>query len=76
VHDTKRHDWDAGDALIVENGCVHQHFSDDQNDECIVLIMKAKPLFLFMHMIFQKVVSYPPKEPSVGHENYVPPPEL
>jgi len=42
----------------------HQHFSDDQNDECIVLIMKAKPLFLFMHMIFQKVVSYPPKEPS------------
>jgi gentisate 1,2-dioxygenase len=76
VHDTKRHDWDAGDALIVENGCVHQHFSDDPNDECIVLIMKAKPLFLFMHMIFQKVVSYPPKEPSVGHENYLPPPEL
>jgi gentisate 1,2-dioxygenase len=76
VHDTKRHDWEAGDALIVENGCVHQHFSDDQNDECIVLIMKAKPLFLFMHMIFQKVVSYPPTEPSAGHENYAPPPEL
>jgi len=27
-------------------------------------------------MIFQKVVSYPPKEPSVGHEDYAPPPEL
>jgi len=55
---------------------VHQHFSDDKDGECIVLIMKAKPLFLFMHMIFQKVVSYPPTEPSVGHENYAPPPEL
>ena len=76
VHDTKRHDWEAGDALIVENGCVHQHFSDDPDDECIVLIMKAKPLFLFMHMIFQKVVSYPPKEAAPGQENYVPPPEL
>jgi hypothetical protein len=76
VHDTKRHDWEAGDALIVENGCVHQHFSDDPDDECIVLIMKAKPLFLFMHMIFQKVVSYPPREPAPGQENYVPPPEL
>jgi hypothetical protein len=38
--------------------------------------MKAKPLFLFMHMIFQKVVSYPPTVPSPGHENYAPPTEL
>ena len=76
VHDKKRHDWEAGDALIVENGCVHQHFSDDPGEECIILIMKAKPLFLFMHMIFQKVVVYPPKEPSPGHEDYLPPPEL
>jgi hypothetical protein len=76
VHDGKRHEWEAGDALIVENGCVHQHFSDDPDDECIILIMKAKPLFLFMHMIFQKVVVYPPKEPSPGHEDYLPPAEL
>ena len=36
VHDGKRHDWEAGDALIVENGCVHQHFNDEPDDECIV----------------------------------------
>jgi hypothetical protein len=76
VHDGVRHDWEAGDALIVENGCVHQHFNDDPDDESIVLIMKAKPLFLFMHMIFQKVVSYPPKDPSPGQENYTPPSHL
>ena len=76
IHDGKRLDWEAGDALIVENGCVHQHISDNKDDETIVLIMKAKPLFLFMHMIFQKVVEYPPKQPVPGHEDYLPPAEL
>lgn len=76
VHDGNRIDWEAGDALIVENGCVHQHFSDDKDDECIVLIMKAKPLFLFMHLIFQKMVEYPPKTPVPGQEDYTPPASL
>ena len=74
VHDGKRLDWEAGDALIVENGCVHQHFNDDPDNEGIVLIMKAKPLFLFMHMLFQKVVAYPPKHPETpAQQSYVPP---
>ena len=73
VYDGKRHDCEAGDALIVENGCVHQHFNDDTDGESIVLIVKAEPLFLFMDMFFQKVVSYPPKEPTPGQENYTPP---
>jgi hypothetical protein len=76
VHDGRRIEWDAGDALVVENACVHQHFSDDPDDETIVLVMKAKPLFLFMHMIFQKVVEYPPKTPVPGQEDYRPPTEL
>ena len=76
VHDTKRHDWQAGDALIVSNACVHQHFNDDPDEECVVLIMKAKPLFLFMHMLFQKVVEYPPKDPVPGHEDFEPPQNL
>lgn len=76
VHDGQRIDWETGDAMIVENGCVHQHFSDDKDDECIVLIMKAKPLFLFMHLIFQQVVEYPPKIPVPGQENYTPPASL
>lgn len=73
VHDGRRIDWEAGDALIVENACVHQHFADDPDEESIVLIMKAKPLFLFMHLIFQKMVEWPPKEPVPGQENFVPP---
>ncbi|MDB9894387.1 cupin domain-containing protein [Reinekea forsetii] len=73
VHDTKRIDWEAGDALIVENGCVHQHFNDESDEEAVIVIFKAKPLFLFMHMMFQKVVDMPPKEVVPGQENYEPP---
>ena len=75
IHDGRRVDWEAGDAMVVENACVHQHFNDS-DEEAIVLIMKAKPLFLFMHMLFQKIVEYPPKEPVPGHEDYRPPDDL
>ena len=40
--------------MIVENGCVHQHFNDDPDNEAILLVFKAKPLFLFMHLLFPK----------------------
>ncbi len=76
VHDGRKIPWEAGDALIVENGCVHQHLNDDPDEEAVVLVLKAKPLFLFMHLIFQKVVEYPPKDPVPGYENYMPPEEL
>ena len=72
VHDGTRLDWEAGDALIVENACVHQHFSDDEDDECITLVMKAKPLFLFMHLLFQKIVEWPPDELPAGQTEYKP----
>ena len=76
LHDGKRYDWEAGDALIVENACVHQHFSDEPDDECITLVMKAKPLFLFMHMLFQKVVDFPPKDATAKQAVYTPPADL
>lgn len=72
VHDGRRIDWETGDALIVENACVHQHLNDE-DEEGLILVLKAKPLFLFMHMIFQKMVEYPPTEPVPGHEDYTPP---
>jgi gentisate 1,2-dioxygenase len=76
IHDGNRIDWKAGDAMIVENGCVHQHFNDDPDNEAILLVFKAKPLFLFMHLLFQKIVSYPPTEPPIGHEDFKPPADL
>ena len=76
IHDGKRYDYEAGDIIIVENGCVHQHFNASDEEDLICLVMKAKPLFLFMHMLFQKVAAYPPKEAPPGWEHWEPPTDL
>lgn len=72
VHDGVRHDWEAGDVCIVPNGSVHRHYNDDPDRQARALIMKAKPLFLFAHMLYQKIVEYPSREPVPGHEDFVP----
>lgn len=72
VHDEVRYDWEAGDVCIVENACVHRHYNADPAKPARVLVMKAKPLFLFAHMIYQKVVEYPSKDPMPGFENFKP----
>ena len=38
-----------------------------------MLVMKAKPLFLFMHMLFQKIAEMPPKTGTEKQLNYTPP---
>jgi quercetin dioxygenase-like cupin family protein len=72
IHDRAVMDYVAGDALVVENGCVHQHMNVG-DEQMLVLVMKAKPLFLFMHMLFQKMVEYPEKDVPKGGEDYAPP---
>jgi hypothetical protein len=62
--------------MIVENGCVHQHFNDDPKEEAVLLVFKAKPLFLFMHLLFQKIVEWPSKVPPKGAEGYKPPADI
>lgn len=76
VHDGRRIDWKAGDIMIVENGCVHQHFNDDPDEDAHLLVFKAKPLFLFMHLLYQKIVSFPPTTLPEGHEDFAPPSDL
>ena len=76
IHDGKRIDWLAGDVMIVENGCVHQHFNDDPEEEAILLVFKAKPLFLFMHLLFQKIVEWPPETLPEGQTEYKPPADV
>jgi hypothetical protein len=39
-------------------------------------VMKAKPLFLFMHMLFQKMVKYPPCDLTPEALAYTPPADI
>ncbi len=73
IHDGEKIPYEAGDMLLVESACVHQHFNASDTEDLAVVVMKAKPLFLFMHMLFQKNVKLPPSEPVPGVDLYSPP---
>ncbi len=56
IHDEVRYDWKAGDVAIVHNNCVHQHFNASDTKPARALVLKTKPMFVFMNMLFQKTV--------------------
>ena len=70
IHDGIRYDWKAGDAVVVHNNCVHQHFNASATKPARALVLKTKPMFMFMNMLFQKQVEPRPKEPAPGAEGY------
>jgi quercetin dioxygenase-like cupin family protein len=72
IHDGVRYDWKAGDVVIVHNNCVHQHFNGDPDRPARALVLKTKPMFLFMNMLYQKQVEARPTEPVPGGEDFEP----
>jgi len=76
--------WRRAKRIVEEGGIgelrtIHSFFSyfnDDPNNECLLLVFKAKPLFHFMNLVFQKIVSFPPTTPAKGNENFQPPTDL
>jgi quercetin dioxygenase-like cupin family protein len=72
VHDGIRYEWEGGDVAIVHNNCVHQHFNRSPDKPARALVMKTKPMYLFMNMLFQKTIVPIPTAPSPGAEGFVP----
>ena len=73
VHDGIRYDWKAGDVAIVHNNCVHQHFNADPDKPARALVLKSKPMFLFLNMLFQKsVIARPTEAATPAGEGYEP----
>ncbi|MDB5775043.1 MAG: Cupin domain protein [Herbaspirillum sp.] len=70
IHDGIRYDWKAGDIAIVHNNCVHQHFNASSTKPARALVLKTKPMYLFMNMLFQYQVEQRSDEPAVGGENF------
>jgi len=66
IHDGVRYDWSAGDVAIVHNNCVHQHFNADPVKPARALVLKTKPMYMFMNMLFQHLVEPRPTEPAPG----------
>lgn len=72
VHDGVRYDWQAGDVVVVHNNSVHQHFNADPKKPARALVLKTKPMYLFMNMLFQKLVEPRPSEPAPGGVDFKP----
>ncbi|HEX3649036.1 MAG TPA: hypothetical protein VHV49_11455, partial [Pseudonocardiaceae bacterium] len=72
VHDGKRLDWQAGDVVIVEPGCVHQHFNASDTEFARMVVLKAKPLFIFASLIYQRMIVKNAKDPVPGYEDVDP----
>jgi len=64
IHDGVRYDWEAGDLVVVNNDSVHQHFNDDPKRPSRVLIIKTKPLWLFLGLMQQAYVTRATTEPT------------
>ena len=62
MHDGKRYDWNAGDAVAVHNDCVHWHNNPDPNERAICLVMKPKPLSIFLGLTYQGKVGTVPAD--------------
>jgi len=69
IHDGVRYDWQAGDVAIVHNNCVHQHFNASKDKPARALVIKTKPMFMFMNMLFQQLVEPRSTTPAPGAEN-------
>src|ERR1700733_8536884 len=72
VQDGVPYEWEAGDIAIVHNNCVHQHFNRSTEKPARCLVMKTKPMYLFMNMLFQRTIMTQSREPSPTGVGYVP----
>ena len=72
IHDGVRYDWKAGDVAIVHMNCVHQHFNADPVKPARALVIKPKPMIMFMNLLFQQTVIPRPKEPTAGGVGFEP----
>lgn len=61
IHDGKRYDWNVGDTVAVHNDCVHWHNNPDPEERAICLVMKPKPLSLFLGLTYQGKIGYGPE---------------
>jgi quercetin dioxygenase-like cupin family protein len=70
IHDGIKYEWKAGDVAIVHNNCVHQHFNASDSKPARALVIKTKPMYMFMNMLFQKTVEPRETTPAPGGEDF------
>lgn len=62
IHDGIRYDWEAGDAMAVHNDTVHWHTNLSVDEPALILVMKAKPLWIFLGLHLQGPIGTAPPD--------------
>ena len=68
--EVKRFEWEAGDVIYVPPNTIHQHFNASPDKPARALVLKTKPMFMFMNMLFQQLVEPRPTVPAPGAEGF------
>lgn len=68
IHDGRRYDWEKGDLIVVHNDCVHKHHNADKDRRALVLVLKAKSLWMYLGLLQQGH-----SKPVVEDKKYGPP---
>ena len=69
-YEVKRYEWGAGDVIYIPPNTIHQHFNASKDKPARALVIKTKPMYMFMNMLFQHLVEPRPTEPAPGAEGY------
>lgn len=63
IHDGRRFEWKAGDAVIIPNGCVHRHVNASAGAKARVLVINPKPAYWLFNLRAQGLVHRPGEGP-------------
>jgi quercetin dioxygenase-like cupin family protein len=53
IHDDVRYDWGQGDLVVAHVDSVHRHFNASDRERAVMIIMKAKSLWMYMGLLQQ-----------------------
>ena len=68
--EVKRYEWEAGDVIYIPPNTIHQHFNADPDKPARALVLKTKPMYMFMNMLFQSTVEPRPTEAAPGGKDF------
>jgi quercetin dioxygenase-like cupin family protein len=53
IHDGRRYDWEKDDLVIVHDDCVHRHHNADEKHRALVIVLKAKSVWMYLGLLQQ-----------------------
>ncbi len=53
IHDHQRYEWEAGDLVVVNADCRHQHFNPDPTQRALFLVVKPKATWMLLGLTQQ-----------------------